>query len=315
MSQPGKNPIAGSEAGGGDREAEIDGKSDLKVVLQFFIVPLSLVAVLVCVFFGLQMLRSRRPDPGSTLRALRGYEGFLARYVGDVKRWQSGYDLSLLLRGEDRAELSRLLPDLVSAFRDAGDRRDLKLRRYLALAIGQSGDARALEALREGARDPDPETRLFSVWGLLQSGGAAALEDLRGASADPDPGVRAVAVFALGRLGDRPSGAALRAALGDPDGDVRSNAALALARLGDAVAGPTLVAMLQAAEGPDRAGGAGPRRDEVALNAIRGLALLRAPEGREPLARLASSAADPALREAARIALRVYEPESPGAAP
>src|SRR5712692_9414627 len=71
-----------------------DGKSDLKIVLQFFIVPLSLVAVLVSAFFGLQVLRSRRPDAEGALRSLQRYDGLLARWVGDVKRWQSGYDLS-----------------------------------------------------------------------------------------------------------------------------------------------------------------------------------------------------------------------------
>ncbi len=47
-----------------------DEKSDLKVVMQFFIVPLILVAVLVLAFFGLQFLRNRNPDPRATLRSL-----------------------------------------------------------------------------------------------------------------------------------------------------------------------------------------------------------------------------------------------------
>src|SRR5258706_10514315 len=46
---------------------EMDEKSDWKVVLRFFVVPLSLVAVLVSVFFGLQVLRSSRPDPAAPL--------------------------------------------------------------------------------------------------------------------------------------------------------------------------------------------------------------------------------------------------------
>ncbi|PYS96863.1 MAG: hypothetical protein DMF50_02810 [Acidobacteria bacterium] len=292
-------------------EPDIEGRSDLKVVLQFFIVPLSLVAVLVSVFFGLQMLRSRRPDAGATLDGLRHYEGFLAPYVGDVKRWQSGYDLSLLLRSEDRQARSRVLPDLVSAFREAGERRDLKLRRYLALALGQSGDARAAAALREGAHDGDAQTRLFSVWGLMQAGGAPACPELRAAAADPDRGVRAMAVFALGALGDRSSEPVLRAALQDRETDVRWNAALALARLGDPAAVPVLIQMLDAPGAPAGARGEGaPREGDAALNAIRGLALLRAPEGRQPLARLAASAPDLRIREAARLAIDAY-----GAAP
>src|SRR5713101_3743464 len=101
-----------------------EGKSDLKVVLQFFIVPLSLVAVLVSVFFGLQVLRSRRPDAEGALRSLQSYDGLLARWVGDVKRWQSGYDLSLLMRAEDGEAIRRTLPRLTAAFRDARERGD-----------------------------------------------------------------------------------------------------------------------------------------------------------------------------------------------
>jgi len=68
-----------------------------------FIVPLSLVAVLVTVFFGLQVLRSRHPDPRTALGDLKGRKRFLLPWVGDPKRWQSGYDLSLLLRSGGRA--------------------------------------------------------------------------------------------------------------------------------------------------------------------------------------------------------------------
>src|SRR5262245_44766289 len=58
-------------------------KSDWRVVLQFFVVPLALVAVLVTVFFGLQVLRAHRPDPRTTLDDLRSKGGFLLPWVGD----------------------------------------------------------------------------------------------------------------------------------------------------------------------------------------------------------------------------------------
>src|SRR5574341_1188750 len=83
-------------------------RSDWKVVLQFFVVPLSLVAVLVSLFFALQLLRSRRPDPQATIDSLERYDGFLGAVVGDLKRWQAGYDLSILLRTQRPEESSRL---------------------------------------------------------------------------------------------------------------------------------------------------------------------------------------------------------------
>ncbi|HEU4401735.1 MAG TPA: HEAT repeat domain-containing protein [Candidatus Polarisedimenticolia bacterium] len=285
-----------------------EDKSDLKVVLQFFVVPLSLVVVLVSVFFGLQLLRGRRPDPESALLALRRYDGFLARFVGDVKRWQSGYDLSLLLRGgqgeEEARELRRLVPDLSAAFREAGTQDDLKLRRYLALALGHAADIQAADALRSGLKDADPQTRLFCAWGLMRIGDRSAVPDLRAAAADPDAGVRKMAIFALGQVGDREAGVILRNALLDGESDVRWNAALALARIGDPAGAQVLLALLD-----------GSREKDVTLNAIRGLALLRLPEAHGPLDRLAASASDPEVKEAARLAIEAYGAEALNSAP
>ncbi len=286
-----------------------DERSDWKVVLQFFLVPLSLVVVLVSVFFGLQVMRSRRPGIGSALRSLQSYRGFLARYVGDIKRWQSGYDLSLLVRGSDPDAIRRTLPELGEAFREASKDHDVKLRQYLALVLGESKDPRGVAPLREGLRDGDSLTRLFSCWGLAEIGDRGALPDLRAAAADPDPGVRKMAIFALGRLGDWEARPLLRAALQDPQDDVRWNAALALSRFGDRAAVPVLVALLEGSIAPAGADETANRRDR-ALNAIRGLALLGGPEARGPLRRAASVSSDPQVQQAARLALRSTDPET-----
>jgi HEAT repeat protein len=257
---------------------------------------------------GLQFLRSRNSDPQATLESLEQYEGFLARVVGDLKRWQYGYDLSLLMRGEDPEGIRELVPELIEGFRGAGARGDLKLRRYLALALGSSRDPRAVEALREGLEDADPQTRLFSAWGLVEVGGRDVIPDLRAAVRDEDPGVRKLAVFALGRLEDRQSTELVRAALEDPEADVRWNAALALARLGDRTAAPILLELLESSmkelevdAGEDEAG-----REELAINAIRGLALLRAPEAEDVLRRLAGSEEETKISQAAKLALDSY---------
>lgn len=288
-------------------EPESDGRSDAKVVLQFFLVPLSLVLVLVTVFFGMQMLRRREPDPVATLRSLESYQGFMARFVGNPKRWQSGYDLSLLLRGEEARDIARLVPDLAGAFHEAGVRGDLALRRYLALALGYSRDAAAVAALSDGLSDADSTVRLFSACGLMNIADAASALALRAAAGDPDPGVRTMVAFALGSLGDREAVPILRAVLRDPVQDVRWNAALALARLGDPAAAPVLLELLDASvqelQGTPKPAGA----LERALNAVRGLALLRPAEGREPLSRLRASAIDPMLTRAADLALQACD--------
>ncbi len=298
-------------------------KSDLRVVMQFFIVPLVLVAVLVLVFFGMQILRSRRPDPEATLRSLQRYDGFLGSLVGDLKRWQYGYDFSLLMRGEVGEIDPALVPNLISAFDEAGEGDDRKLRRYMTLALGQAADRRAIASLTEALHDADPPTRLFACWGLMRCGGPEALPSLRGAVEDPDPGVRKMAVFALGELEDGGSAALLREALQDTEADVGWNAALSLARLGDQAAVPVLLEMLSsplagetgdlapAAATAMGAGSGGERAGDstraVVLNAIRGLALLRPPEARADLERIASNpGGDQEIATAARLALEAW---------
>jgi HEAT repeat protein len=300
---------AGPGVAAGDGGGEGDGRSDLKVVLQFFIVPLALVAVLVSVFFGLQFLRARRPDPGATLRGLEKYEGFLGEWVGDLKRWQSGYDLSLLLRSGAAADFDRVLPSLVDSFRQAGTAGDLKLRRYLALVLANSGHPGAAPALREGLADADGPVRLFCAWGLANGGETSALADLRRLAADPDPGIRKVALFGLGQLKDAGAAPLLIAALGDAGEDVRWNAALALARLGRNEGAAVLRDLLETSAFAVNGNGAAAdpearaARAPQAINAIRGLALIRDEAAVELLQRARDGAADPAVREAARLAL------------
>jgi len=296
-------------APGANGDPESDGRSDWKVVLQFFIVPLSLVAVLVTLFFALQLLRGRRVDPQATLESLGHYDGFLGALVGDLKRWQSGYDLSILLRTQNPEELRGMLPGLTAGFREAGVRRDVKVRRYLTLALGYVSDPGAVEPLREALRDDDAETRLNAVWGLTRAGDVSVVPDLRSALTDQDPGVRKIAAFALGAMLDHASAPALRAALSDSVQDVGWNAALALARLGDGSAVPVLLAMLDRGIGS----GAGERAgasSELAINAIRGLVLLPSSESRPAFERAAASE-DGAVQEAARLALQALAEAGP----
>ncbi len=278
---------------------EMDEKSDWKVVLRFFVVPLSLVAVLVSVFFGLQVLRSSRPDPAARLGDLTRSGGFFLPWAGDPKRWQSGYDLSLLLRTPDGGSRQGLIPGMTAAFRDAGRSHDLKLRHYLALAIGRAADPGGIAALREGLSDSDGETRLYCAWSLMQIGGGEALPALRQAAAsDGDAGVRKMAVFALGQLGDHAAAGTLGAALRDSDRDVRWNAALALARIGDDTGESTLVEMLETPAGAGAAPGS--PDDAPALNAVRGLALLHDDRARRALEKAAAGGGDAVGAEARR---------------
>jgi HEAT repeat protein len=109
---------------------------------------------------------------------------------------------------------------------------------------------------------------------------------------------------------DRDAAPVLLEALRDREPDVRWNAALSLARLGRQEAAPVLIDLLEQAA-PGAGGAPAGERSEQAINAIRGLALLKDAAARQPMGRVAAEAADPRVREAARLALQSY----PGAAP
>ena len=283
-------------------------KSDWKVVLQFFIVPLALVAVLVLVFFGLQVMRSHHPDRRATLEDLKDSRGFRLPWVGNPKRWQSGYDLSLLLRSGPRDAAQVPAADLVAAFRDARRSDDVDLRRYLALALGRSGDARAVAALAEALADADSDTRLYCAWALSRIGGDGALAALRAALASSDPAVRKMAAFSAGAVADRAAIPALRGILADPDEDARVNAAVALARMSDAAGVPVLADFLRSH--PAAAGPPSPGEEAAILDVVRGLALLRVPGARAALEETARSSRSDSARAAAREAIESLDAEA-----
>ncbi len=306
----------GQGSGNAGAQGAGEEKGDWRVVLQFFVVPLALVAVLVTVFFGLQVLRSRRPDLRATLDDLKSTGGFLLPWVGDPKRWQSGYDLSLLLRSGEGASAAHL--ELAAAFREARRTGDVKLQRYLALALGRTGDGRAAVPLGEGLDDADGDTRLYCAWALMQVGGDEALAVLRRvAETHADDGVRKMAVFALGQRGDHEAVPVLRRALVDHDKDVRWNAAISLARLGDA-SGETILMEILETSTPDLARRDAPAATDdatPALNAIRGLALLGDRAARAAIERASRAGKSEAVRTTARLAIESMDAEARRSSP
>jgi len=227
------------------------------LAVQFFLIPLAVVAITVSVYMGFRSLLSDNRGPKDYLAEVQN--------GGSDRRWPAAYELSRLMDDPKvRADRS-LSPALVTAFERAKDD-DPRIRRYLALAIGRldppmSPDAiGALSAsLDEEAKPANPdwiskftgwsvsdigEVRISAIWALGASGDPAVAKRLEPLYSSPDAGIRKMVVYSLGALPGDSQVDTLRNALKDETPDVRWNAAVALSRHANHEGVPVLRQML-----------------------------------------------------------------------
>lgn len=197
------------------------------LAVQFFLIPLAVVALTGSVYIGFRSL----------LADDRGPQEYLAeiRTGGSSRRWPAAYELSRLMSDPKVRADKSLAPALVKAFQESAG--DVQVRRYLALAIGRLDPPLPADAIADLTRaldDPDGDTRISVIWALGSSGDPAVVPRLVSlySAQDSDAGIRKMVVYALGALPGDTQQPTLRTALQDSAPDVRWNAAVALARHG-----------------------------------------------------------------------------------
>lgn len=263
-------------------------------LVQLFLVPAVIVAIIVGIWLGFHWIAHLGQDPQAYVKTLRrDNEG----------RWQAALNLANELRGPGggalkadaglATELGRILTDETKSGR-TGEQSQM-LRLYLCRALGEFSIPEALPALVEQIGVEQPQVSRAAVEAvavlaanLAEAGksppGADAVDAVLAASRSTDAPLRSAAAFTLGVVAGKDAGTAvdrLGVLLGDASDDVRYNAALGLARLGDRRSIDTLGEMLAL---PDEAAPVDPldekaqsrryKRALIVLNALRGLALL-----------------------------------------
>ena len=264
-------------------------------LVQLFLVPGIIVAIIVCVWLAFHWLAHLGNDPQAYVRTLRrDNEG----------RWQAALNLANDLRGPGSAalkadeslatELGRILADEAASGR-TGEQSET-LRVYLCRALGEFAIPTAVAPLLARARvESDPQTARAAVealavlWTNLVAAGrapddpAAITSAVIAASRSETVQLRSAAAFTLGVVGGPGAIDRLLELAGDAAEDVRSNAALALARQGRPEAFDTLAQMLALPDiatppGVDASDEAARssryKRALVVVNALRGVALL-----------------------------------------
>ncbi|HUK35264.1 MAG TPA: HEAT repeat domain-containing protein, partial [Vicinamibacterales bacterium] len=212
------------------------------LAVQFFLIPLTVVAVTVAVYVGFRSMLADDRSPKDYLAEIQN--------GGSDRRWPAAYELSRLMSNPKVRADKTLAPALVKAFRDS--KNDPDVRRYLALAIGRLDPplpSDAIADLTQALDDPDSQTRISVIWALGSSGDEAVVSRLVPLyqAPDADPGIKKMIVYALGALPGDAQIDTLRTALQDSTPDVRWNAAVALARHGRSEGAAVLHEMLDRA--------------------------------------------------------------------
>jgi len=208
------------------------------LAVQFFLIPLAVVAVTVLVYVGFRTLLTDRRTATDYLTEIRT--------GGTDRRWPAAYELSRLMNDPQVRADRTLGPALVQAF-DAAKGDDPRVRRYLALAIGRMDPPLppgAIDDLSRALDDSDSEARISAIWALGSSGDPAVVGRLQPLYDSTDAGIRKMVVYALGALPGDAQMATLKTALADSAADVRWNAAIALARHGSQDGVPVIRQML-----------------------------------------------------------------------
>ena len=278
-----------------------------RTLLQFFVIPMLVVALGVGLFLGFAWLVSDDTTAEDHLQRIRS--------GGHRERRQAAFELANRIQHGEPGEFAALGPELLLVFEEARPDADSWVRQYLALALGTLAEPAAAEALAEALLDPDETVRVYAAWALGAIGGERAVSALAAASAAEDPGLRTMAVYGLGAIGDPAAAAALQRAVEDPVLDVSVNAVVALARIGDEAAAGRLLGMMEpsywatAPEMQER------ERTLARLSAVQAAGALDSPAVRTQLREIADHDPDLRVRGAALSALRDGGRRLPGPDP
>jgi hypothetical protein len=293
------------------------------LAVQFFLIPLAVVAVTATVYIGFRSLLADNRSPQDYLTEIR--TGGMAR------AWPAAFELSRLMDDPRVRSDKSLAVSLVQAFDEAKDG-DPRVRKYLALAIGRIEPPLPPEAvtiLLKSLDDPEKhwapdmfsrfngwtdemsEAHISTIWALGASGDASVAPKLQPLFASPDPGVRKIVVYSLGALPGDAQIPTLQTALEDPAADVRWNAAVALARHGRADGEGVLKQMLdrsyveqRVTRDPRQNADADPVGD-VMISGLRAAAVLKDPSLKPSVNTLSQSDRSLKVREVALEALKI----------
>ena len=276
-------------------------KSALRVVIHsFFVVPLIIAVFAVLIFLVVRIMTS---EPNTAQDYLED-----VKIGGTTKRWQGAFELSKILSNPKQVPKDdRFVSELISTFKYAINDRDIRVKQYLALAMGATKDMRYTQPLIEELDRPEPELIMAIAHALGNIADKSAVAPLTEILNHGEAKVRLHAVISLGKIGEASTIPALKEMMADPEANVRWDAAIALAKQKDDSGQPILLDLM------DRNYlDSFPNIDEIEQVQAMMVAIQVAPfiqdlELKRSLEKLRDSESNLKIREAARIALTQFK--------
>ena len=195
------------------------------IIHSFFIIPFLIAVFCVLLFAAVRLLTHEQQTVYDFLNDVKT--------GGVTKRWQAAFELSKVLANPKLIpHEERFANELMNAFVHSGDD-DPRVRQYLALAMGRTGDRQYFESLTKDIAN-EKEENLPSILYAL-----GMLQDKRGDTIianyldHPNARIRSIAVVALGNIGDASAKKFLKKTLNDPEPNVQWGSAISLAQMGD----------------------------------------------------------------------------------
>ncbi len=210
-----------------DPQAPVEEKSNIfgVIVHSFFVIPFLLAVFSVLLFLAVRVLTTEQKSAKDYLQDVT--QG------GVTKRWQAAFELSRILSHDKNAGADdRFAKDMREAFK-ASIHDDQRVRQYLALAMGSSGNQNFVDDLIEAAKGEKDEnlSAIITALGILKNN--KAVDVLIPFAQDDNAHIRLATVIALGNIGDSKAKEVLKAKLNDSENNVVWDAAIALAKMGD----------------------------------------------------------------------------------
>ncbi len=206
------------------------------IVHSFFVIPFLIVLFCVLLFTAVNLLTKEQHTVYDFLTDIKT--------GGLTKRWQGAFELSRILANPKSVpQDERFSSALIDAFEHAKYDDD-RIRQYLALAMGRTGNPAFVHVLLSAVKEEKQENLASLIYSLGMLRQKEAVPVLRSFLDYPQARIRSVTVVALGNIADENSGALLRKALLDPEPNVQWGAAVSLAKMGDASGKTVLLNML-----------------------------------------------------------------------